>query len=558
MKKKKIEKEAQVSDTKKWYLIIKGLNEKEKYPLDKLLTIFQDEVSRLIQKNIDPDTEIVFELDEPNEEIKLFNNNTSIVSDEEFKELFEVDPVHKLIFISESEAKKIDPKHAHAGDTIKAEIDLSVMTKSKDPKTIQTLKAIDSSIKQSIKQLQKNMIYEKFSSKVGEPIQVVFSSRNGNGSWNVQIVGEGIPAFLPSQLISAKRHINPGSTHTVIIEHVDQESKLSQITVSLDSPKIVENIIRNNIPEVANGQIELLQTERIPGERTKVLVKSAGILNDDEVYGALLGTDSARIRPILEELNKENNYEKDDFEKLDFIIAPQDPNDKVELIKRAMSPASVVDVVLFKDKYYVIVLKEDLSLAIGKRGSNSTLASKLANTYLNVITTDKADEMQLAYDKSRIDLIRSSARDNANRYNSLKTNKRNSNTLHNPKPMTKLVDNVKLNLAGFDEDVRWYEEHEQGLFGSNQSAGDDFDELLMKHAGDDENWDDEYSDDDEDDFYSEDDNKHDENQKLDIEDYQKAKASLKDFKVDDELSSFGLTDDIDFGEFQDEDDWDAK
>ncbi|WP_338822682.1 NusA N-terminal domain-containing protein [Mycoplasmopsis felifaucium] len=533
-----------LNSDKMWFQIIKGLVEKEDIPMDKLIKVLQDEVTRIIQKHLDPEAEIVFELDEEKEEVRVYNLKAPVVSDEYYEELVSLDPTNSLIYVSETEAKNIDPENCHDGDEVKVKIDLLNLKEGKKENKNNVLVAIKSSIQQAIKQLKKQEIFDKFSHRIGENIKVVFTTRNTNGSWNVQILEDGTPAYLPVSFISTKRSINPGTILPVVIESVENDAKLNQIVVSLDSPNIISEILKNSIPEIYDGLISISTMERIPGERTKVVFESNAGLSYDEIYGAIMGKDSSRIQTIIAEINKDLSNPKD-FEKLDIII---NTDNLVEKIRRAMAPSSVVDIVQKDVKsYYVIVSKDNLPLAIGKKGTNSLLASKITGVYLDVITTDKADELKLQYNKSNLNLSKTSVK----KYSRPQTEKP---SVHTTKRASRAISNIPMSLDGFDEDIRTYQEQEHDLFSTNELENLDFDELLKKHIESDE-W---SSNDDEEHTSTIDDLETSTNdEKLNVKEYQQAKETLKNFKVDNDLKSFGLDGEIDFGEFQDEDDWEV-
>ncbi|WP_051590844.1 NusA N-terminal domain-containing protein [Mycoplasmopsis felifaucium] len=533
-----------LNSDKMWFQIIKGLVEKEDIPMDKLIKVLQDEVTRIIQKHLDPEAEIVFELDEEKEEVRVYNLKAPVVSDEYYEELVSLDPTNSLIYVSESEAKNIDPENCQDGDEVKVKIDLLNLKEGKKENKNNVLVAIKSSIQQAIKQLKKQEIFDKFSHRIGENIKVVFTTRNTNGSWNVQILEDGTPAYLPVSLISTKRNINPGTILPVVIESVENDAKLNQIVVSLDSPNIISEILRNSIPEIHDGLISISAMERIPGERTKVVFESKAGLSYDEIYGAIMGKESSRIQTIIAEMNKDLSNPKD-FEKLDIII---NTDNLIEKITRAMAPASVIDIVQKDAKsYYVIVSKDNLPLAIGKKGTNSLLASKISGVYLDVITTDKADELKLQYNKTNLNLTKTPVK----KYSRPQAEK---SSVHTTKRTSRAVSNIPMSLDGFDEDIRTYQEQEHDLFSTNEFENLDFDELLKKHIENDE-W--SSNDDEEQETIIEDTESSTSDEKLNVKEYQQAKETLKNFKVDNDLKSFGLDGEIDFGEFQDEDDWEV-
>ncbi|WHL49278.1 NusA N-terminal domain-containing protein [Mycoplasmopsis bovis] len=214
-----------INTPKVWYEIIKGYNEKEKIDLSILASIFSEEVTRIVQKNIDPEANIVFEIDEDNKEVHVYNTEAIVVEDSEFESVSDAEKVSLMLYnVPLSDAKKVK-SDAQIDDLIKIEVDLLALSKSSNPVVQKTPKIIESSILQAIKKLQKSIVYTKYLEKIGETVKVMFISKNAKGSWNVQIVDDGVMAHLPANYVSAKRVINPGSYGDVVIERVEKETK---------------------------------------------------------------------------------------------------------------------------------------------------------------------------------------------------------------------------------------------------------------------------------------------------------------------------------------------
>ncbi|MBZ4204206.1 NusA N-terminal domain-containing protein [Mycoplasma tauri] len=534
-----------INSPKIWYQIIHGLNEKEKFPIDKLIEIFSEEVNRIVQKNIDPEANIVFELNQDKEEIRIFNTEAIVISDNDMADIMFDDPITVKFFnISLSEAKKIN-KSVEVGDTVKIEIDLISLKNSNNPSVQKIPKIIESSILQAVKRLQKSIIYEKYSNRIGETVKATFISKNKKGSWNVQINEDGTMAHLPANLISAARAINPGSIFDVVIESVDEETKLSQITVSLDSPKIVEKILFKNIPEIANGQIEIVNIIRSPGERTKAVFRATEGNENIDVYGAIIGQNSSRINLIFNDLNE--GLDPENYEKVDIILHSDNVK---EFIRRCLEPGHLVSLVQKgndKNTFYAITTKSGLSAMIGKKGSNTTLASKLTGLNFDVITTEEAKSLKIEFDEDKAreidDLIRSEKRYKTSIKKPLRSDftpsrrnvKRNNN-----------FNSLELSFEGFDKDILAFKEKEQEFF-DQENHGLEFDELIQRYG----NLESEVDSLDSEEF-NEEPVVEVEKIKEDLIDYKKAKDVAKNFKIDNDLSNFGLDEGIDLSDINDE------
>lgn len=532
-RKSKTEAQETFNASKAWYQILIGYFEKEKLPIEEVIKIFSEETTRIINKILDPNAEIVFELDKEKQEVHIFNNKTCVSKDEELL----LDLENQISFVGYKEAKVRMPK-VKEDDEIKWEIDLGVLDKSKNPEAKKSLKIINSSIAQAIKTLQKKMVFEQYSSKIGQTVKVVLNSKNSNGSWNVQIVNSNVNAYLPAGLISTKRKANPGQYFDVVIEKVSEETKLSQIEVSLDSPKIVWNILQNNIPEIAEGLIEVVDVVRQPGERVKVAVKLAEGANPDiDVRGSIIGENGSRIDLLSQKL---------DGEKIDVILYDEDIK---KYVANSISPIPAVDVILKderENKYLVIVVPEHLTPAIGKRGVNAYLASSLTKVKLDIISITDAKAQGIIFDETLVPTISATIKKEGPK---IRYQKSNNNRRFNKKPANNIFAQSfdSIDVSNFDQDIAAFELHEQDRLDSLQEDDSNFEELVKKIES-------EYA------VENEVENIKNvevtkpvaQDNKISASDYKKAKEVAKDFVVDDDLKNFGIDDfdlsDIDFDE----------
>ncbi len=137
---------------------------------------------RIVQKNIDPEANIVFEIDEDNKEVHVYNTEAIVVEDSEFESVSDAEKVSLMLYnVPLSDAKKVK-SDAQIDDLIKIEVDLLALSKSSNPVVQKTPKIIESSILQAIKKLQKSIVYTKYLEKIGETVKVMFISKNTKGS----------------------------------------------------------------------------------------------------------------------------------------------------------------------------------------------------------------------------------------------------------------------------------------------------------------------------------------------------------------------------------------
>ncbi|QSF13565.1 NusA N-terminal domain-containing protein [Mycoplasma sp. Mirounga ES2805-ORL] len=536
-------KETNLNYKKALYETIIGYKNSLNLPVEGLLETFGSETSKIINKKIDPDAEIIFEIDNDKQEVSIFNNKISVVEDDS-EIINETGYLAPISFIELKNAKKIK-KDVEVGDSIKIELALfEILNEAKKAKASNPLhsenaktclKTIESTLKQGIKLLQKQQIFDKYSKLIGKSVKIMFNSKNKNGSWNVQLVEDNVSAYLPANLVNSKRNIKPGSYEDAIVESVDPETKFNQVCVSLDSPKIVEDLLRNSIPEINQGLIEIVNLVRQPGERSKVAVKKTNLSSADfDVYGAIIGPNASRIESIISQLKGE---------KIDVVLYSENP---IEFISNALSPAKVVDIKVKdaeKGKYLAIVPDNAVTLAIGRRGINASLASNLTNNNIDIISVSDARSKKIQFDETLVDeltqMFQNKKSDIFTRRQSNRRTRR-GNSYNN---------NNYLSSTDFDLDIAQYKEKESEDFdiASNGYEDLDFEELFRKHSS--ENVEKTISDD----IETEQIKKSFSNKKSEAQLKSEAEKVIEEFEVDEDLSSFGLDGDFDISDFDDED-----
>jgi N utilization substance protein A len=223
---------------------------------------------------------------------------------------------------------------------------------------------------QKIKDMEKEIMYEKYKDQVGEMItgEVYQTLRH-----EVIIMdGEGNELSLPRTEQISKDRFRKGESVKSVIHKVEMNNGTPKITLSRTSPIFLERLFEVEIPEIYDGIISVRRVVREPGERAKVAVESY----DDRIdpVGACVGMKGSRIHSIVRELGNEN---------IDVI----NYTDNLELlISRALSPAKVSSMQIDREaKRVSVFLKPDqVSLAIGKGGQNIKLAGKLVGMEIDV------------------------------------------------------------------------------------------------------------------------------------------------------------------------------
>ena len=269
-----------------------------------------------------------------------------------------------------SEAKKID-KMLEVGDTI----DHEVTPKDFGRVAASTAKQV---VVQKIREAERNSIVDEFGDKQDELLIGTVALEDTD---NYFIDLGRTNGILPKKDIIPGEKIVMGSQIKVYVTKVDNNGKNLLILLSRSHYGFVKRLFELEIPELADGTVMLYSVARDPGNRSKVAVYSEKA-NVDPI-GACIGEKGSRIARIIEELHGE---------KLDVVRYDKDP---AIFIENALSPAKDLTVAITdpkKQEAMVIADGDNFSLAIGKKGQNARLASKLTHYKIDIKTTEQARE----------------------------------------------------------------------------------------------------------------------------------------------------------------------
>ena len=218
-------------------------------------------------------------------------------------------------------------------------------------------------ILQKVREAERDTIFNEYHNRVGELITVIVKRAEGPDL----IVDMGrTEARLPKREQSKLETYNIGERLRVVIKMVDRAAKGPQVIVSRADAALVQRLFEMEVPEIYDGTVQIRAAAREAGERTKVAVFSRD--KDVDPVGACVGMKGMRVQSIIRELRGE---------KIDIIPYNEET---VAFAQKALSPAKVTRVQITdpeNHKLEVIVEDSQLSLAIGKKGQNVRLASKL-------------------------------------------------------------------------------------------------------------------------------------------------------------------------------------
>jgi transcription termination/antitermination protein NusA len=233
---------------------------------------------------------------------------------------------------------------------------------------------------QRIREAEREMKYEEYAGREGDIVTGII--QQSDSRYTLLDLGK-VEALLPQAEQVPYERPEPNSRVKAYIVEVRKTAKGPQIVVSRTHPGLIRRLFELEVPEIADGVVEIKACAREPGHRTKIAVWS----NDANVdpVGACVGARGARVRMVVNELRGE---------KIDIVPFSEEPSD---FVAKALSPAKVKEVRI--DEIYgaaeVIVPDYQLSLAIGKEGQNARLAARLTGWQVNI-----KSETQLAEEEA--------------------------------------------------------------------------------------------------------------------------------------------------------------
>src|ERR671933_196032 len=225
-------------------------------------------------------------------------------------------------------------------------------------------------ILQRIREAEREMMYEEYIDRVGEVVTGIVQQA---GDRNNVLVDLGkVEALLPrSEQVDGERY-EQGSRIKAVITEVRSGTKGPQVILSRRDPELIKTLFELEVPEIADGLVEIRGVAREPGYRSKIAVESHA--QGVDPVGACVGPRGSRVRMVVSELRGE---------KIDII--PWNP-EPARFVAKALSPARVREVYLDDDAKEATVITPDdqLALAIGKEGLNARLAHRLTGWKIDI------------------------------------------------------------------------------------------------------------------------------------------------------------------------------
>lgn len=333
--------------------VFKEFKETKNIDRQTLISVLEESFRNVIakMKGSDENYDVIVNPDKGDFEIY---RNREVVEDDDFEDEDTQIPL--------SEALQIDEDY-EVGEEVTDEVNFTDFGR----RAILTLRQ---TLASKILELEKDCLYNKYKEKVGTIIAAEVYQ-----IWKKELLlldDENNELLLPKSEQIPGDYFRKGETVRAVVLRVDNENNNPKIILSRTAPTFLERLLEQEVPEINDGLITIRRIARIPGERAKIAVESY----DDRIdpVGACVGVKGSRVHGIVHELRNEN---------IDVV----NYSSNIEIfIKRSLRPAEVSSLTLDTEnrKADVFLKPEEVSLAIGKGGTNIKLASMLTEYTIDV------------------------------------------------------------------------------------------------------------------------------------------------------------------------------
>ncbi len=302
-----------------------------------------------------------------------------------------------LAQVAEEQEPTVDPETGELREPEEPELDPEILAPYEDQIqsrdvtpddfgriAAQTAKQV---ILQRIREAERQMMFDEYQDRVGELITGII--QQSDNRYTLVQLRERVEALLPRSEQVWNERYDHGMRVKAVITDVSAEGKGPSIVVSRRSPELIKELFELEVPEIADGLVEIVGVAREPGYRSKIAVISHA--DGVDPVGACVGPRGSRVRMVVSELRGE---------KIDIIPYNEEP---ARFVAKALSPARVREVLVDDEtkEATVIVPDDQLSLAIGREGQNARLAAKLTGWKVDIKSQTEFVEVEadMEYDE---------------------------------------------------------------------------------------------------------------------------------------------------------------
>ncbi len=328
-----------------------------------LITAFEEALQQAYTRNVEPDKRVEVHLDAEKGELEV------LIIREVVEKVEDADKQ-----ISLADALELDPSVE-----LGMEMEFPVPPESFSRIAIQTTKQV---VTQKMREAERNIVYNEYKDRQGEVITAQVARQDNKGNTFVEL-GRGEAIMPPKEQIPGER-LASGSRTKVYLKTVEMGNRGPSILASRAAPELLLHLLKQEVPEVNDGTVEIKAIAREAGQRSKIAVFSRN--SNVDPIGACIGHRGNRIQAVTSEIGRE---------RVDVIQWDANPR---EFIKNSLSPAKVgsIEVDVDGKEATVTVTSDQLSLAIGKGGQNVRLAAKLTGFKIDLQESASVSDLDAA------------------------------------------------------------------------------------------------------------------------------------------------------------------
>jgi len=351
--------------SKEVLLVVESVSNEKGVPAGVIFEALEIALATATKKRFEDEVDLRVAINRHTGSYETFRRWT-VVEDENFD-----DPAIQLA-VDQAQARKPD---SVAGDIIEEKIDSIEFGRI----AAQTAKQV---IVQKVREAERAQVVDAYREKVGEIISGTVKKVTRD---NVIVdLGNNAEALLAREDIISRETFRVGVRVRALLKEIRSENRGPQLILSRTAPEMLIELFRIEVPEIAEGLIEVMAASRDPGSRAKIAVRSKDKRIDPQ--GACIGMRGSRVQAVSGELGGE---------RVDIVLWDDNP---AQFVINAMSPAEVAAIIVDEDAHAmdIAVAADNLAQAIGRGGQNVRLASQLTGWTLNVMTESDIQAKQQA------------------------------------------------------------------------------------------------------------------------------------------------------------------
>jgi len=341
--------------SKEVLLVVESVSNEKGVPAGVIFEALELALATATKKRFEDEVDLRVEINRQSGSYETFRRWT-VVEEEDFD-----DPAHQLT-VDMQQAREADAK---LGDVLEEKIESIEFGRI----AAQTAKQV---IVQKVREAERAQVVEAYRDRLGEIISGTVKKVTRDSV--IVDLGNNAEALLAREDIIARETFQVGARVRALLKEIRTENRGPQLILSRTAPQMLIELFRIEVPEIAEGLIEVMGASRDPGSRAKIAVRSKDKRIDPQ--GACIGMRGSRVQAVSGEIGGE---------RVDIVLWDENP---AQFVINAMAPAEVAAIIVDEDAHAmdIAVGEDNLAQAIGRGGQNVRLASQLTGWTLNVMT----------------------------------------------------------------------------------------------------------------------------------------------------------------------------